>query len=272
MDHEVEQALQHLNNETASAAEIDLLRQKLATKQISIGGDVNNSVIILGNGNTVIHLTPEMVDVLTRRKLSTSVPLRDPIVEGINLLPYDYDQKIQNFLREYLGDEKHPVPFGGRDEALGLLADWLTGSAPYLLLAAQAGRGKSALLVRWLDSLRTRDDLALAFVPISIRFGTNMERVFYASLAARLAFLHGDDVPTSSETSTAVYRGRVSDYLSKPLANGKTLVVVLDGLDEASDWQAGPIFCPLRHLSGYGSSSRHASSPEMRMYPPGYTA
>jgi len=71
-----------------------------------------------------------------------------------------------------------------------------------------------------------------------------MERVFYAALAARLAFLHGDDVPASPETSTAVYRGLVSDYLSKPLANGRTLLVVLDGLDEAADWQAGADFMP----------------------------
>lgn len=172
------------------------------------------------------------------------LPRRNPIVEGINLLPYDYDQRIQNFLTEYLGTESPPVPFGGRDEALHMLDAWLAKTTPYLLLAAPAGRGKSALLVRWLDSLSAREDLALAFVPVSIRFGTNMERVFYAALAARLAFLHGDDVPASPETSTAVYRGLVSDYLSKPLANGRTLLVVLDGLDEAADWQAGADFMP----------------------------
>ena len=46
------------------------------------------------------------------------LPRRNPIVEGINLLPYDYDQRIQNFLTEYLGTDEHPVPFGGRDDAL----------------------------------------------------------------------------------------------------------------------------------------------------------
>jgi hypothetical protein len=172
------------------------------------------------------------------------LPRRNPIVEGINLLPYDYDQRIQNFLTEYLGSDQHPVPFGGRDEALHMLEAWLAETTPYLLLAAPAGRGKSALLVRWLDSLKAREDLALAFVPVSIRFGTNMERVFYAALAARLAHLHGNDIPASPETSTAVYRGLVSDYLSKPLANGRTLLVVLDGLDEAADWQAGADFMP----------------------------
>lgn len=99
------------------------------------------------------------------------LPRRIPIVEGINLLPYDYDQRIQNFLTEYLGTDTHPVPFCERDKALRMLNAWLAETTPYLLLAAPAGRGKSALLVRWLDCLKARDDLSLAFVPVTIRFG-----------------------------------------------------------------------------------------------------
>ena len=188
---------------------------------------------------TIWQVCPELKPVIP------PLPRRNPIVEGINLLPYNYAQSIQNFLTEYLGTDSHPVPFGGRDHALKMLDAWLAETTPYLLLAAPAGRGKSALLVRWLDSLKTREDLALAFVPVSIRFGTNMGRVFYAVLSTRLAFLHGDDIPASPETSTAVYRRLVSDYLSKPLANGRTLLVVLDGLDEAStDRPIGADFMP----------------------------
>ena len=224
--------------------------------------DVSQSVVIgmIQKGNTgADHNTETAFAIPTETiwkvcpQLRPPVPVlpqRSPILEGINLLPYDYSQRIQNFLNEYLGDEKHPVPFGGRDDALRILDNWLTESTPYLLLAAPAGRGKSALLVRWLDSLKERDDLALAFVPVSIRFGTNMERVFYAALAARLVFLHGDDIPVSPETSTAIYRGLVSDYLSKPLASGRTLLVVLDGLDEAADWHAGADFMPAELPSG----------------------
>jgi hypothetical protein len=171
-------------------------------------------------------------------------PNRVPLVEGIHLLPDDSAQRIQNFLKVYLGDKDYPVPFGGRDTALRTLDDWLAGTTPYLLLAAPAGRGKSALLVRWLDGLQARNGVALAFVPVSIRFGTNLEHAFYAALAARLAFLHGDDVPASPETSTAVYRGLVAGYLAQPLPDGRTLLVVLDGLDEAGDWQAGADFLP----------------------------
>ncbi len=51
-DAQTEQALQNLIAGTASPAEIDLLRQKLAARQISIGGDASHSVIMLGDGNT----------------------------------------------------------------------------------------------------------------------------------------------------------------------------------------------------------------------------
>ena len=126
---------------------------------------------------TIWQVCPQLKPIIS------PLPRRNPIVEGINLLPYDYDQRIQNFLTEYLGTDSHPVPFGGRDEALHMLDNWLAETTPYLLLAAPAGRGKSALLVRWLDSLKAREDpsasshrpnvpsgwqrLALIFVPIS---------------------------------------------------------------------------------------------------------
>jgi hypothetical protein len=209
-----------------------------------IGKDIKD---IKGNVDFLVENAKASSQVVTDSENSTRflVPFHhNPIVEGINLLPYDYDQRIQNFLTEYLGTDSHPVPFGGRDKALKMLNTWLAETTPYLLLAAPAGRGKSALLVHWLESLKVREDLSVAFVPVSIRFGTNMERVFYAALAARLAFLHGDDVPASPEISAAVYRGLVSDYLSKPLFNWRTLLVVLDGLDEAADWQAGADFMP----------------------------
>jgi hypothetical protein len=64
-------------------------------------------------------------------------------------------------------------------------------SAPNrLLLTAAAGRGKSALLVHWIASLRARGLLTgdhgkvwhVIFVPISMRFGTNRPSVFYQAL------------------------------------------------------------------------------------------
>ena len=92
------------------------------------------------NQNTTFATPTETIwQVCPQLKPPTPVlPHRNPIVEGINLLPYDYDQRIQNFLGEYLGSDLHPVPFGGRDDALHMLDNWLANTTSYLLLAAPA--------------------------------------------------------------------------------------------------------------------------------------
>lgn len=56
-------ALQKLLNGTATKKEIDALKQALANGEISIGGDVNRSVVIIGSGNKV-ELTTEALNLL----------------------------------------------------------------------------------------------------------------------------------------------------------------------------------------------------------------
>jgi hypothetical protein len=187
---------------------------------------------------TVWNVYPEL------EKELPPLPRRSPLVEGIHLLPHGYDFRIQNFVSEYLGTPEQPEPFGGREDALRTLDDWLEGDTQHLLLAAPAGRGKSALLVRWMDRLLSREDLALVFVPVSVRFRTNLASAFFASLAARLAYLHGEDVPIGVETSTDVWCGLAATYLTKPLTDDRKLLVVLDGLDEAGDWEASADLIP----------------------------
>ncbi len=169
------------------------------------------------------------------------------LAEGANPLRTDYATRIHNFLVEYLGTSGHPVPFGGRVPDLAVLDDWLDDPAapPYLMLAAPAGRGKSALLARWSQQLIERPDLAVVFFPVSIRFRTNLSSVVFAALAARMALLHGEKVLNDPGTSVEVWRAILADYLSRPLAGGRRLIVLLDGLDEASDWNAGPDLFPL---------------------------
>src|SRR2546421_56686 len=74
---------------------------------------------------------------------------------GLRELPTDYAARVKNFLAEYLGSARHPVPFGGRVRDFESLDNWLADqeAPPYLLLAAPAGRGKSALLLRWRQRL-----------------------------------------------------------------------------------------------------------------------
>lgn len=84
--------------------------------------------MIVGDLNTVVHT----------------------FTEGLRELPTDYATRVKNFLAEYLGSPRHPVPFGGRVKDFEHLDAWLADqdAPPYLLLAAPAGRGKSALLLR----------------------------------------------------------------------------------------------------------------------------
>nr|MBC7245282.1 ATP-binding protein [Chloroflexota bacterium] len=170
---------------------------------------------------------------------------------GINYLPTDYSTRIGNFILQYTGTPESPVPFGGREGDLQKLDDWLAADGPpYLLLAAPAGRGKSALLVRWLQRLREREpDLLLVFVPVSLRVNTASQVVFFAALSARLAHLYGEKVPADLSYAPDVWRSMVSSFLSQPSPHGR-LLVVLDGLDEATDWQAGPDLFPFQPPRG----------------------
>jgi F0F1-type ATP synthase delta subunit len=172
------------------------------------------------------------------------------ILAGVTELATDFSGRIKNFFIEYLGTSHHLVPFGGRETYLAQLDAWLEhGPTPYLLLAAPAGRGKSALLVHWSQRLLARDDLAIAFVPVSIRFSTNLAGVFFVALTARLAALHNEKVPANLDTSPEVWRGLMSDYLSRPLPDGRRLLLIIDGLDEAG-WQVGADLFPLAPPKG----------------------
>ena len=176
----------------------------------------------------------------------------EQVTLGVRALPTDYATRIANFLCDYLGTPERPVPFGGREEALQALDSWLDDptASPYLLLAAPAGRGKSALLVRWLERLRRRaPDLPVVFVPVSLRYETASQAVFFAALAARLAHLFGEKVPADLSQAPDLWRGMVGGYLNRPAPNGR-LLVVLDGLDEATDWQAGPDLFPFQPPPG----------------------
>ena len=63
-------------------------------------------------------------------------------------------------------------------------------------------------------------------------------------LTARLAALHEEGVPGTPDTSVEVWRGMMSDYLQRPLPEGRRLLLVLDGVDEAADWEAGADLFP----------------------------
>lgn len=157
---------------------------------------------------------------------------------------------IDKFVHRYIGDAGRPVPFGGREYQLQELNDWLKDlSAPhYMLVASLPGRGKSALLVRWCDQLRTLGkgpdgrNVFVVFVPVSIRYELNTETAVLSSLVTRIAALHGEPVAVFGEAQE--WRDRLIAYLRRDPPADATLLVVLDGLDEAAGWDAHPSLLP----------------------------
>jgi ribosomal protein L17 len=141
---------------------------------------------------------------------------------------------IEDFYKQY-----KDLLFVGREDVIGELNAWLDdqNANPYLLLVALAGRGKSALLVHWLEELRKRQDLYLIFIPISARIGTNnLEAV--KALAAFVANLCGEKVSTNC--SSQQYAREIKSYLGRLgecLLDQQRVLIILDGLDEVNKYE-----------------------------------
>lgn len=189
-------------------------------------------------------------------KLDKSISQQDKILEntteirGILSQPkqyvsFGYANHIQSFIDEYAGTETSPVPFGGRSTELSELNHWvLADSSPQrLLMIANAGRGKSALLVQWVKWLRNNTDLLVVFVPISIRFDTALKSVAFAALAHQLAAIYGERI-SSPNYSGDEWHEMCLSYLRREPPEQKKLLVIVDGLDEAADWEASATTFP----------------------------
>lgn len=171
---------------------------------------------------------------------------------GLAPLVHDPTWRFRNFLNEYLGTPAHPVPFGGRQAQLDELHAWLNApdAPPYYLMTAEAGRGKSALICRWMEQLRQqREDVEVIFIPISIRFETATQDVVFAALAARLAKIYDEPLQPAALPG-AQWQGVCESYLDRTPPAGKQLLVILDGLDEATGWSIGAGFFSTSPPSG----------------------
>ncbi|QGZ60066.1 hypothetical protein [Paraburkholderia acidiphila] len=167
------------------------------------------------------------------------------VVFGIQAVPSHYRGRILRFIDSYLGDSDAPMPFGGRNGELAALDHWLADpKAPRnLLLTAPAARGKSALLVHWIDSL-DRAAWSVVFVPISIRYETNRPDVFFGALAHALASMLDAQLPIPAGDPAQFYRDTVMEWLYAWPDKAPSCVVVLDGLDEATGWQLDTTVLP----------------------------
>ncbi|MBT3155516.1 serine protease [Streptomyces sp. CHD11] len=183
-----------------------------------------------------------------------------PLLAGLTAFSASYAGRIENFLVEYLGRDGAPVPFGGRDLQMNMLTAWLADpqAAPYALVAAEAGRGKSALLVRWAREVMRQERAHVVVVPVSIRFNTAQAGVVFPALATRLGEVYGEP-PGATDMSAEQWKETCLGYLRRPPPDGRPLLVVMDGLDEATDWQPGPDLFPAAPGRGVRvlASARH---------------
>lgn len=92
------QALQNLLNGTASEEEIEMLKGRLSSGEISIGGDINHSVLIQGSENNVqvFQLTPEILELLGGRQFLGNLDrdlTGDEIAAGLNRIEAEFPQR-----------------------------------------------------------------------------------------------------------------------------------------------------------------------------------
>lgn len=168
---------------------------------------------------------------------------------GLGAAPLSFKTRIKRLIESYLGTESAPIPFGGRATELKQLNDWLSDSRSprNLLITAPAGRGKTALLIRWVQQIS--DEWPVCFVPISIRHDTNRAVVFYQALAARLAALLGETLPQTMTDAEDFYKEKATEYLEQFTGERRCLVVV-DGLDEAAGWRFDTAILPIVPSAG----------------------
>ena len=119
-------ALQKLLNGTATKKEIELLKQALASGEISIGGDVNRSVVIIGSGNKV-ELTSEALNLLKPEVTSEEPVEGEPPYMGMRYF-----------------DTTDAALFYGREVLIRELLARVE-SEPFLAIVGASGSGKSSV-------------------------------------------------------------------------------------------------------------------------------
>jgi len=146
---------------------------------------------------------------------------------------------VERFLENYLGTPRSLAPFGGRQAELTALDRWLEAvSAPFGLLVAPAGRGKSALVSQWVSRLAQTRRAEVVFIPISLRFHLTERSAMLRLLGGRLAHLTQPDVEQPDDPDGWAAEIQMMLRRDRP-ALAPPLVVVLDGLDEAMGWEIG---------------------------------
>jgi hypothetical protein len=149
--------------------------------------------------------------------------------------------EVLKLIRNYQSTPDDPRPFVGRADVLGQLDQWLLQQADRLmLLSGAAGRGKTALLLHWMEGvIQCRPALTVFYCPISIRFKTADEtsgvQLLFAALCDAFKELH-ERLPQRPDHRDYLDGIASAWQLLRSRPQDRFLLVV-DGLDEAaSPW------------------------------------
>ncbi|MEQ9621144.1 AAA family ATPase [Coleofasciculus chthonoplastes] len=149
---------------------------------------------------------------------------------GEQYIGYEIEAQVKGIVHEYLQQ-----PFEGREEEQRQLDDFVQhNSRGVLLVTSAAGFGKSALLSHWQQT--QQEDCFIAYHCFSYRYQkTRSVSEAYRHLLKQLYLYHNirnGQFPNDPNQMRDILVG----MLEKPVSpEGKRLVIVLDGLDEASE-------------------------------------
>ncbi|TBD71601.1 ATP-binding protein [Rhizobium ruizarguesonis] len=163
----------------------------------------------------------------------------------------DFSSLRGQFVQFYLN-----ATFIGRETELARLDEWMdrseTNGPRLAVLTAPAGRGKSALITRWVDHVARQNDRKVIFLPVSSRFYTNRPDIILPAFAAELSRLLEEPIESPSVGAIEAYRDVIARLLGKFDRSGKRCVLVIDGADETmlSGWELGETLLPPRPPAG----------------------
>ena len=167
--------------------------------------------------------------------------LAEPAISivGKQYIGYEIEAQVRKIISDYTQQ-----PFEGREEEKHQLDKFLTNnSSGVFLVTAAAGFGKSALLSHWQKT--RQDDFFIAYHCFSYRYEkTRSVSEAYRHLLKQLYYYHNlrnGQFPNDENGMRDILVGMLGEPVSE---DGKRLVIVLDGLDEA-DKTFEPFFTSL---------------------------
>jgi hypothetical protein len=156
--------------------------------------------------------------------------LAEPAISiiGEQYIGYEIEAQVKRIVSEYTQQ-----PFEGREEEKRQLDEFvMNNSSAVLLVTAAAGFGKSALLSHWQQT--RQEDCFIAYHCFSYRYEkTRLVSEAYRHLLKQLYLyynIRNGQFPNDENRMRDILIGMLGEPVSQ---EGKRLVIVLDGLDEA---------------------------------------